>query len=77
MFEFNLMARHAPSGEAFVVALHSLPSIKKLLEDIQSVVEEEYQQLAFPSIPDLFLTQEDLPQSLSTLVTHLFPLPCL
>ena len=49
MFEINLLARHAPSGEAFVVALHSLPSIKKLLEGIQCVVEEEY--LAFPSIP--------------------------
>ena len=49
MFEINLMARHAPSGEAFVVALHSLPSIKKLLESTAAAENWQWRRLSFHS----------------------------
>ena len=75
MFEFNLMARHVPSGEAFVVALNSLPSIKKLLKGIQCVVKEEYQHLAFPSIPALFLAGASEHSRCSSLCPLWWPTP--
>ena len=37
MFELDLLARHLPSGESFLVELPSLPSIGKLLQDIQAL----------------------------------------
>ena len=60
MFELNLLARHVASGESFMVELASLPTIHKLLQKIQCVVEEEYTHLTFPSIPDLFYSHDDL-----------------
>ena len=60
MFELNLLARHVPSGESFMVELASLPTIHKLLQQIQCLVETEYTHLTFPSIPDLFYTHDDL-----------------
>ena len=61
MFELNLLARHVPSGESFLVELSSLPSITKLLQDIQSLVEEQYSHLTFPPIPDVFLHHDNQP----------------
>ena len=58
MFELNLLAKHVPSGESFVVQLPSLPTAQ-LLQDIQSLVEEKYPHLMFPPIPDLFYTHDD------------------
>ena len=74
MFELNLLARHLPSGESFLVELPSLPSIGKLLQDIQSLVEEKYSHLTFPPIPDVFLHHDDL-LTTNTLSAPLLPQP--
>lgn len=59
MFDLNLLARDASTGQTFVVGLSSLPSVHKLLEGIKRHVEDKY-NLPFPSIPDLFYTDEGL-----------------
>ena len=69
IFEFNLLARHVPSGETFVVGLPPTPSIHELLDGIRSIVEREYGYHNFPLIPELFYTHgSQLPAPLPTTI---------
>ena len=49
MFDLNLLARDASTGQTFVVGLSSLPSVHNLLEGIKRHVEDKYNLTKAPT----------------------------